>query len=85
MKTIAVIGAGVAGLLATQHALDASLNVICFEQTNHIGGTWVLEENVGKHENNIPIHSAMYKNLLTNQPLELMGFPHFDQEIGQVS
>lgn len=84
MKTIVVIGAGIAGLLATQHAIDATLKVICYEQTEHIGGTWVLEEHVGKHDNNIPIHSAMYKDLVTNQPLELMGFPHFEHQIDQV-
>lgn len=75
---ICVIGAGgAAGICAIKNCLQNNLDVIGFEQTAHIGGTWVYTDKIGKDENNLPIHSSMYKSLKTNLPKELMCFPDF--------
>lgn len=77
---VVVIGSGIAGLLATKYAKAAGFNVTCYEQTDSIGGTWVFEEGFGVKKNGLPIHTAMYKNLRTNLPKQLMGFFDFSNE-----
>lgn len=71
---IAVIGAGIAGLLATKHSKAAGFEVVCFEQTDSIGGTWVYDENIKLDRHGRQMYSSMYKNLRTNLPKEIMGF-----------
>lgn len=73
---IAVIGAGAAGLAAIKHSIDFDCEVIAFEQTNKLGGTWVYNDKVGKNEFGIDIHSSMYKDLTTNLPIEIMCYPN---------
>lgn len=72
-----VIGAGAAGLCAIKNCLQQNLDVIGFEQTNKIGGTWVYTDKIEKDEHGLDIHSSMYKGLYTNLPKELMCFPDF--------
>lgn len=63
---VCVIGAGAAGLCALRHFSSdtATFELAAFEQTDHIGGTWVYNENVGVDmTNRLPIHSSMYENL----------------------
>lgn len=78
---IAVIGAGAAGLAALKNCTNRDNNenieVICYEQTGEIGGTWVYVPEVGKDPYGLPIHSSMYESLRTNLPKEVMGFPDF--------
>ncbi|XP_046481448.1 senecionine N-oxygenase [Neodiprion pinetum] len=78
---IAVIGAGAAGLAALRHCTSQSnkksIEVICYEQSGDIGGTWVYTPEVGRDAYGLSIHSSMYKNLRTNLPKEVMGFPDF--------
>ncbi|CAK9805895.1 Senecionine N-oxygenase [Anthophora quadrimaculata] len=76
---IAVIGAGSAGLAALRHStLDIYKNeVICYERTDQVGGTWVYREESGVDQYGLPIHTSMYKSLRTNLPKELMGFPDY--------
>ncbi|XP_037025033.1 senecionine N-oxygenase-like [Bradysia coprophila] len=73
---IAVIGAGAAGLAAIKHAIEINCDVIGFEQTDKVGGTWVYTPQTGKNEFGIDIHSSMYQNLTTNLPIELMCYPN---------
>lgn len=73
---IAVIGAGAAGLAAIKHSIDFNCEVIAFEQSDKIGGTWVYTDKVGKNEFGIDTHSGMYKELTTNLPIELMCYPN---------
>ncbi|XP_058833425.1 senecionine N-oxygenase-like [Topomyia yanbarensis] len=73
-----VIGAGVAGLCAGKCALQAGGQVVIFEQTDQIGGTWVYTDATGKDKNGLPIHSSMYEGLWTNLPKEVMGFPDYE-------
>ncbi|KAL4631387.1 flavin-containing monooxygenase FMO GS-OX-like 4 isoform X1 [Arapaima gigas] len=77
---VAVVGAGAAGLCAARHLLarqDTFAPPVVYELSKHVGGTWVYEEQVGLHENGLPIHSSMYRDLRTNIPKEVMSFPDF--------
>lgn len=74
---VCVIGAGAAGLCAIRHALAFGCEVVAFEQSDKIGGTWVYSEATGKDKHGNNIHSSMYKGLHTNLPKELMSFPDF--------
>jgi dimethylaniline monooxygenase (N-oxide forming) len=77
MKICVVGGGGAAGVCAIKHCLQKNLDVIGFEQTSSIGGTWVYTDKIGFDEHNLPIHSSMYRSLHTNLPKELMCFPDF--------
>lgn len=78
MRRICVVGGGgAAGICAIKHCLQNNLDVIGFEQTSSIGGTWVYTDEIGKDKHDLPIHSSMYRNLHTNLPKELMSFPDF--------
>lgn len=74
---IGVIGAGAAGLCAIKQALSFGCEVIAFEQSDGIGGTWVYTEQTGKDKFGNDVHSSMYKGLHTNLPKEIMHFPDF--------
>ncbi|KAL7033241.1 hypothetical protein ACKWTF_007513 [Chironomus riparius] len=74
---VCVIGAGASGLCAIKNCLQNNLDVIGFEQSNEIGGTWVYTDKIDKDERGLDIHSSMYKGLYTNLPKELMCFPDF--------
>lgn len=60
---IAIIGAGGAGLSSIKHAIRYGFQCDAFEQTDKIGGTWNYTDLVGLDENNLPVHSSMYKGL----------------------
>ena len=76
---VAIIGAGAAGLATARHVSDAAIGVDCvvYEQTGHLGGTWVYSDRIGVDEFGLPVHSSMYRGLRTNLPKEIMGFPDF--------
>ncbi|XP_007887552.1 flavin-containing monooxygenase FMO GS-OX-like 4 [Callorhinchus milii] len=77
---VAVIGAGAAGLCAASHVLSRSENFhppVVYEMSDCVGGTWVYTDNVGRNDYGLPVHSSMYKNLRSNLPKEIMGFPDF--------
>ncbi|KAG8391630.1 hypothetical protein BUALT_Bualt01G0207300 [Buddleja alternifolia] len=76
---VAVIGAGVAGL-ATARALKLEQHqVVIYEKSGHLGGTWVYDprtesDPLGFDPNREIIHGSMYPSLQTNLPRQLMGF-----------
>ncbi|KAK6634679.1 hypothetical protein RUM43_012080 [Polyplax serrata] len=75
---VAVIGAGAAGLASARRLSENPMfSFVVYEQTDSVGGTWVYDERTGVDEYGIPIHTSMYKNLRTNLPKEVMGFPGF--------
>lgn len=61
----AVIGAGAAGLAALRHFTSSTYKdeIVCYEKTEEIGGTWVYREETGLDRYNLPIHTSMYKSL----------------------
>lgn len=62
---IAVIGAGSAGLAALRHCTSGTydIQVVCYEKTDQLGGTWVYREETGLDQYGLPIHTSMYNNL----------------------
>uniref|UniRef100_A0A1B0CED8 Flavin-containing monooxygenase n=1 Tax=Lutzomyia longipalpis TaxID=7200 RepID=A0A1B0CED8_LUTLO len=76
MKVV-VIGAGCAGLCAAKNSIEAGLDVVVYEQTDQVGGTWVCREEVGKDKFGLDVHSSMYRGAVTNLPREIMGYPGF--------
>ncbi|XP_011497965.1 PREDICTED: flavin-containing monooxygenase FMO GS-OX4-like [Ceratosolen solmsi marchali] len=73
---IAVIGAGAAGLAAIRRSC-CSAEVVCYEKSDKVGGTWVYVPETGNDAYGLPIHSSMYESLRTNLPKEVMGYPDY--------
>eukprot|EP01084_Bolivina_argentea_P260321 439581_1 len=66
---ICIIGGGLSGLCAAKHLQQKGFKKISiFEATSRLGGLWNYEK-----DRNYP--NALYKNLTTNLPHELMQFP----------
>lgn len=78
-------GGGAAGLCAIKHSLSFGCEVIAFEQSDRVGGTWVYTDATGEDKHGNDIHSSMYKGLRTNLPKELMDFPDFPFPTGGCS
>ncbi|KAI3741212.1 hypothetical protein L1987_58882 [Smallanthus sonchifolius] len=79
---VAVIGAGVAGLATARELQRESLQVVVFEKSHQLGGTWAYDSRVepdllGTDPNRDVVHSSLYKSLKTNLPRELMSFTDF--------
>jgi cation diffusion facilitator CzcD-associated flavoprotein CzcO len=81
--SVAVIGAGAAGLVAARELKREGHHVTVFEQNSRVGGVWVYDDRVEKDDlmgNNMKrrkVHSSMYRHLRTNLPREIMGFSDF--------
>ncbi len=65
MTSVAVIGAGAAGLVSAKELRAAGHDVVVFERSDEIGGVWVYDEAPGR---------TMYASLRTNLPRDLMAF-----------
>ncbi|XP_031348342.1 flavin-containing monooxygenase FMO GS-OX-like 3 [Photinus pyralis] len=74
---IAIIGAGPSGLVSTKYSLDEGHEIDVYEQSGYIGGTWMYTDRIGVDEYGFPVHSSMYKGLMTNVPKEIMTFLDF--------
>lgn len=72
---VAVIGAGTSGLCAAKYAKEAGFDVTIYEQNEWLGGIWWYTDLTGKDKYGINVHTAMYKELRTNLPHQLMEFP----------
>lgn len=42
IRSVAVIGAGISGILATKYLLQAGLDVTVFERNDKLGGVWLV-------------------------------------------
>nr|XP_031842723.1 flavin-containing monooxygenase FMO GS-OX-like 2 isoform X2 [Nomia melanderi] len=77
-RKVCVVGAGAAGLCAARHLTpNSNFEVNVYEQTSHVGGTWIYTESTGLDENGLPVHSSMYRDLRTNLPAKVMNFPDY--------
>lgn len=77
-----MIGAGAAGMTAVRELRREGHQVAVFEQAAHIGGVWVLDEQVesdplGQDPSRDVVHGSLYDSLRVNLPRELMGFADF--------
>jgi hypothetical protein len=80
--SVAVVGAGAAGLAAARELLREGHTPVVFEQGSQPGGIWMYDERtdadpLGERDTRRRAHSSMYRGLRTNLPRELMGFGDF--------
>lgn len=67
--SVGIIGAGAAGLVATEVLSCSGVHVRTFERSKALGGVWNLAINK---------EGPMYKTLRSNLPKEIMAVPGFD-------
>lgn len=85
-KKIAIVGAGPAGIClmaALKRAKDRGENIPqikCFEKQKDHGGQWNYDWRTSYGDNDEPMHSGMYKNLMSNAPKECLYFPDYPFE-----
>ncbi|XP_017771382.1 PREDICTED: senecionine N-oxygenase-like isoform X1 [Nicrophorus vespilloides] len=72
---VGIIGAGAAGLTSAKHIIQGGHDCEVLELQEDLGGTWIYSDDVGADKYGFPIYSAMYQNLRTNSPKEIMAFP----------
>ncbi|XP_076882233.1 flavin-containing monooxygenase FMO GS-OX5-like [Bidens hawaiensis] len=83
---VAVIGAGIAGLVTARELLRENHQVTVFEKSDQTGGTWVYDHRVEVDgcipldPNRTVVHGSLYASLRTNLPRPLMGFSDFSFE-----
>ncbi|WJX92944.1 aliphatic glucosinolate S-oxygenase [Trifolium repens] len=76
---VAVIGAGVSGLVTAKELQQEGHTVVVFEKNNRVGGTWVYDPKTDSDPLSIDptrelVHSSVYHSLRTNLPRHIMGF-----------
>lgn len=80
--TVAVIGAGAAGLAVARALKTEGQHVVIYEKSDKLGGTWVYDPQVESDPlsldpNRSIVHGSLYHSLRTNLPRQLMGFPDY--------
>ncbi|XP_061362203.1 flavin-containing monooxygenase FMO GS-OX-like 4 [Gastrolobium bilobum] len=76
---VAVIGAGVSGLVAARELRRERHHVVVFEQNDRIGGNWVYDPRTESDPlcvdpNRETVHGSLYASMRTNLPRALMSF-----------
>ncbi|XP_041480897.1 dimethylaniline monooxygenase [N-oxide-forming] 2-like [Lytechinus variegatus] len=74
VKRVAVIGAGISGLVSTKTCLEEGIEPVCFEQTEQIGGIWVTSD---RRVPGTETRGAIYDCLITNSSKEMMCFSDY--------
>ncbi|XP_030853798.1 dimethylaniline monooxygenase [N-oxide-forming] 2 [Strongylocentrotus purpuratus] len=74
VKKVAVIGAGISGLVSTKTCLEEGFEPVCFEQTEQCGGVWVTSD---KRAPGTETRGAIYDCLITNSSKEMMCFSDY--------
>lgn len=79
---VAVIGAGISGLVAARELLREHHDITIFEKSDRIGGTWAYDPRidsdlVGLDPNREKVHSSLYASLRINNPRALMGLSDY--------
>jgi len=71
MRTVAIIGGGVSGLICIKCCLDGGLSPTCYEMTNDIGGLWNYDANA------VDGKASVMKSTEANSSKEFMAFSDF--------
>ncbi|KAF7137154.1 hypothetical protein RHSIM_Rhsim07G0030500 [Rhododendron simsii] len=79
---VAIIGAGVSGLVTARELLREGHRVVVYEKSNQPGGTWVYDtrvesDSLGLDPKREIVHCSLYSSLRTNLPRPLMGFSDY--------
>lgn len=69
VRKVCVIGAGPSGIAAAKEAMAVGMEVVVFEQTGEIGGTWVFREKEGQ--------SSVYRSTFINTSKQFMTYSDF--------
>jgi trimethylamine monooxygenase len=83
---VAIIGAGPAGLLqisafkAAEARGEQIPEITVFEKQSEYGGLWNYTWKTGLDETGEPVHSGMYKGLMSNAPKECHELPDYSYE-----
>ncbi|KAL3536995.1 hypothetical protein ACH5RR_000361 [Cinchona calisaya] len=85
---VAVIGAGVSGLVTARELQREGQEVVVYEKSDQIGGIWVYNPKVeadqlGLDPNRKIVHSSLYDSLRANLPPELMEFTDYPFTSGE--
>ncbi|XP_075944657.1 flavin-containing monooxygenase 5-like isoform X2 [Anarhichas minor] len=71
VQKVAVIGAGVCGLISIKACLDEGLEPTCFESSHEIGGLWRFKEEPE------PGRANIYQSVVINSSKEMMSLSDF--------
>ncbi|XP_069823699.1 dimethylaniline monooxygenase [N-oxide-forming] 2-like [Dendropsophus ebraccatus] len=71
VRTVAIIGAGISGLVSIKACLEEGLEPTCFERSKDIGGLWRFTDEVEEGR------ASIYRSLVTNVSKEIMCFSDF--------
>lgn len=74
MKSVAIIGAGAAGLTCLKSLLEYGVEPVVFERSDRFGGLWKLNQNEQECD------TAAYRSLITNTSKQMMAFSDFPFE-----
>ena len=74
MKSVAIIGAGAAGLTCLKSLLEYDIQPVVFERSDRFGGLWKLNEDGQEPD------TAAYRSLITNTSKQMMAFSDFPFE-----
>src|SRR5271163_451550 len=71
MRSVAIIGGGISGLICIKCCLDGGLLPTCYEMTNDIGGLWNYDANA------INGKASVMKSTVINTSKEFMAFSDY--------
>ena len=75
-KKVAVIGAGIAGLVTIKSCLEENMEVVAFEKSDSIGGNWKFKEREVSVFRNTELSSSRYITGFSDFPISDR-YPHF--------
>ncbi len=75
-KQVAVIGAGIAGLVTIKSCLEERMEVTAFEKSDYIGGNWKFKEEEVSVFRNTELSSSRYITGFSDFPIS-EHYPHF--------
>ncbi|MDJ0592507.1 MAG: NAD(P)-binding domain-containing protein [Pleurocapsa sp. MO_226.B13] len=75
-KQVAVIGAGIAGLVTIKSCLEEGIEVTAFEKSDYIGGNWKFKEQEVSVFRNTELSSSRYITGFSDFPIP-EHYPHF--------
>eukprot|EP00057_Strongylocentrotus_purpuratus_P027917 XP_011682391.1 PREDICTED: dimethylaniline monooxygenase [N-oxide-forming] 2 [Strongylocentrotus purpuratus] len=73
VKTVAIIGSGVSGLVSLKQCLEEGFEPVCFERESSFGGVWIFHDEPVKTHN----RGSLYHCLVLNSSKNMTNFSDF--------